>query len=610
MKCTNCSTQNPDDAKHCRRCGAVLPVSAVVVQPTMVANDADRTQPLNSEAEITATRPLQDPSALEPVPVETSPATADATRPLPRAKMFFEPLPERALLADAQYKIGSLIEDTPMLNTYTAISRRAVIECRNCSSSRNTFGDQHCKNCGASLADLEPRYPMYLVKETIAPDAINAERRIAELNLQHGGALLPIESFNETIFGTRRVYVVLPEPSPFSGAQLPNHPEMTDVVNWGLQLANALVFLHKNNIILGTADLEHISIGGKIARWFNFAGARIGDSSARSAKLYTDDVLSLAASLFALLTGRAYSPKVQISPQGLSDTFQQTFSGKITTAVQLADRLHEAIQEIRRPNSYDLRIGRLSDVGQMRQINEDSLFTFEAGMVHRSISSPIGLYVVADGMGGQAAGDVASGLAIHSIAERAAETLMPPTLNTDPQPVDVDTWLREAIALANDAVYKQRIAADNNMGTTLVMAIIAEGEAHVAHLGDSRAYLISPAGLKQITIDHSLVQRLIDTKQLTAEEAKTHPQRNVIYKNLGDRPTVDPDIDHVPLESGDQLLLCSDGLSGYVDESEILRIIKAAHSPQEACRNLIDAANANGGPDNITAIIIQLETLS
>ena len=609
MKCTNCGTQNPDDAKHCRRCGAVLPIAGPMVQPTMIANDANRTQPLNTEAEITATRPLQESSSHDIATIQPDTSGSDATRPLPRAKMFFEPLPERALLADAHYKIGSLIEDSPMLNTYTAISRRAVIECSNCGSSRNYFGDAHCQNCGTSLVDMEPHYPMYVVKETIAPDAVNSERRIAELGLQHGGALLPIEFFNETIFGTRRLYVVLPEPSPFSGAQLPARPEITDVVGWGLQLANALAFLHKNNIALGAADLEHISIGGKSARWFNFSAARIVDNSARSTKLYTDDVVNLTASLFAMLTGQAYSPKVEVSPQGLSDTFQQVFSGKITTAVQLADRLREAIQEIRRPASYDLRVGRLSDVGQVRQINEDSLLTLEAGMIHRSISSPIGLYVVADGMGGQAAGDIASGLAIHSLAQRAAETLMPPTLNTIPTAVDIDAWLHESITLANAAVYQQRIAADNNMGTTLVMAIIAKGEAHVAHLGDSRAYVINQAGMKQITVDHSLVQRLVDTTQLTAQEAKTHPQRNVIYKNLGDRPAVEPDIDHVPLESGDRLLLCTDGLSGYVDDPDIEKIIRAAQSPQDACRQLIAAANANGGPDNITAIIIQLEAL-
>ncbi len=606
MKCTICGTQNPDDAKHCRRCGAVLPLAADVTQPAL-AGDLHRTQPLNTEADATATRPLKESSGTRLPAVKTN--DKDATRPLPRAKMFFEPLPERAILSNDQYKIGSLIDETPMLNMYTAISRRAMVECKNCGWARNQFGDQHCKNCGTSLANLEPHYPLFRVKETIAPDAIAPERKIAEMNLQHAGILLPIETFNETVFGTRRIYVVLPEPSPFTGTQLPSPPESTDVVNWGLQLADALAFLHKHNIALGAADLEHISIGGHTARWFNFDAAHVNDSSSRGAKQYTEDVANLAAGLFTLLTGRAYSPKVQVSPQGLSDTFQQVFTGRITTAAQLGDRLRDAIQEIRRPTSYDLRVGRLSDVGQLRQINEDSLLTLEAGLIHRSISSPIGLYVVADGMGGQAAGDAASGLAVHTLAQQAADSLMLPTLNTTPTQIDIDAWLRDAIAQANTAVYQQRMAADNNMGTTLVMAVVANGEAHVAHLGDSRAYLIHQADIKQITVDHSLVQRLIDTKQLTPEEAKSYPQRNVIYKNLGDRPTVEPDIQRVPLQSGDRLLLCSDGLSGYVDDQKIHQLVVTAHSPQDACRKLIDAANDNGGPDNITAIIIQLETL-
>ncbi|HET7376130.1 MAG TPA: zinc ribbon domain-containing protein, partial [Anaerolineae bacterium] len=106
MKCTNCGTQNPDDAKHCRRCGAVLPIAGPMVQPTMIANDANRTQPLNTEAEITATRPLQESSSHDIATIQPDTSGSDATRPLPRAKMFFEPLPERALLADAHYKIG------------------------------------------------------------------------------------------------------------------------------------------------------------------------------------------------------------------------------------------------------------------------------------------------------------------------------------------------------------------------------------------------------------------------------------------------------------------------------------------------------------------------
>ena len=263
---------------------------------------------------------------------------------------------------------------------------------------------------------------------------------------------------------------------------------------------------------------------------------------------------------------------------------------------QLADRLRDVISEIRRPASYDLRIGRLSDVGHVRQINEDSLLTMEIGLVHRSIGSPIGLYAVCDGMGGHSAGDVASGVAVRALAQHAAETLMPAQLDREADHFDINAWLREGVLLANKTVHEQRQLAGTNMGTTLVMAFIAGGRAYLANVGDSRAYLINAADIKQLTVDHSLVQRLIDTKQLTVEEARTHPQRNVIYKNLGDRTSVEPDLIQLDLQPGDQLLLCSDGLSGYVEDAVTHRIICEAHSPQEACRKLVEAANANGGP--------------
>ena len=246
-----------------------------------------------------------------------------------------------------------------------------------------------------------------------------------------------------------------------------------------------------------------------------------------------------------LITGQAYAPEVAITPRGLHDVFLEVFTGEIASAAQLAERLRDVIAEIRRPSSYDLRVGRLTDVGQVRQLNEDSLLTLELGRVHRSVGTPVGLYVVADGMGGHSAGDVASGLAINALAQHATITLLPIEIDSASSVPDMDTWLREAVNVANATVHEQRKLAGTNMGTTLVMAYVANGQAHVAHVGDSRAYLINAAGIQQITIDHSLVQRLVDTKQLTPEEARVHPQRNVIYKNLGDRASVAPDITHV-----------------------------------------------------------------
>ena len=233
----------------------------------------------------------------------------------------------------------------------------------------------------------------------------------------------------------------------------------------------------------------------------------------------------------------------------------------------------------------------------------------ELGRVFRSISNPLGLYVVADGMGGHMAGDIASGLAVQVIARHAHETLMSAALDTDSRLPDIETWLRDAIDQANSTVHDQRRLAGTNMGTTLVMAVVAQGQAYIAHVGDSRAYLINETNQRALTVDHSLVQRLVDTKQLTPEEARNHPQKHVIYKNLGDRSSVAPDITRVDLQPNDRLLLCSDGLWDYIEEKQLYQIILQAPSPQDACCQLIEAANANGGPDNITAIIVQMDSL-
>jgi serine/threonine protein phosphatase PrpC len=124
-------------------------------------------------------------------------------------------------------------------------------------------------------------------------------------------------------------------------------------------------------------------------------------------------------------------------------------------------------------------------------------------------------------------------------------------------------------------------------------------------VGDSRAYLINEDGISQITTDHSLVERLVAMGQITADEARVHPQRNVIYRTIGDKEEAEADFFVRQLKPGDSLLLCSDGLSGKVEDAEIWRLVRRGRSPQEACEQLVQAANDNGGDDNITVIIVQ-----
>jgi protein phosphatase len=167
-------------------------------------------------------------------------------------------------------------------------------------------------------------------------------------------------------------------------------------------------------------------------------------------------------------------------------------------------------------------------------------------------------------------------------------------------------WLSEAIELANQTVFTMRRSAGSDMGSTLVAILLDANRACIAHVGDSRAYRINERGIEQLTTDHSLVERLIATNQITREEARHHPQRNVIYRTMGDKPKVEVDTSIHTLSAGDRLLLCSDGLSGMVDDATIHRIVMESPSPQAACDALIDAGNAAGGEDNISVVIIQI----
>ena len=614
MNCIVCGTHNPPDARFCRRCSTALPREAQpesspadgagnVATAPLIDENTLGTRPFDSR---TITRPLDGDEQGAPA---ISPAGIDDTQPLPRPRYLFEALPIGALVGVLPYEILSLIGEDGSVSTYAAQDRHKRIRCPSCAYSGNSFGDEYCQQCGALLVGIEPHHPQFSVKESIAADAIAIERRLADMRLYHGGALLPVDTFSESIAGARRYYVVLPQPSPLTGTSLAAPQELLDVLQWGMMLSESLAFLHRRNIAFGAADLSHVSLDNRMARWFDFTSARIVSEGVQARKLFREDVTSLAALLFVLLTGQIYSPHAMLEPPSLTQLFRDVFNAQLVSAASLADRLRSALAEVRRPTTYDLRVGRLTDIGHHRQLNEDSLLTLDIGQVHRSVSRPIGVYVVADGAGGHAAGDVASGIAIRVIARQALEGLLAQGIDEAPSQVDVPSWLRSVIEAANEAVHHQRAVARTDMGTVLVMAVILDGEAHIAHVGDSRAYLVTGDDITQLTVDHSLVQRLVDTGQITREEARTHENRNVIYKMIGDRPKIEPDVKRIALAPGDRLLLCSDGLCQYVADDDIHRIILSAPSPQEACQRLIDAANQAGGLDNITVILIQIDVL-
>lgn len=249
--------------------------------------------------------------------------------------------------------------------------------------------------------------------------------------------------------------------------------------------------------------------------------------------------------------------------------------------------------------------GQLSDVGIVRGNNQDAVF----GMVASSTSSEsmpdFGLFIVADGMGGHQDGEKASAITARIISKYVINeiftALLGHEMHDSNRPTIVDV-LRDAVQKANEAVSEQIPEG----GTTATTTVILGDLAYVAHVGDSRAYLITDEGIEQITRDHTLVQRLIELDQLTPEEAAEHPQRNVLYRAIGQNDNLDVDAITRRLPPGSRLMLCSDGLWNLVPEDSILDIVTKHNDPQDACNQLIKMANDRGGSDNITVVIVQM----
>ncbi len=226
-------------------------------------------------------------------------------------------------------------------------------------------------------------------------------------------------------------------------------------------------------------------------------------------------------------------------------------------------------------------VGVATDIGRVRERNEDSYL----------VEPP--LYAVADGMGGARGGAVASSLALDKMEElfRTGKG-------------SLSEWIHSA----NRAVFERSISDRkvSGMGTTLTATTVDDQGAHLGHVGDSRAYLLRAGAFRQLTEDHTLVNRMVKAGEITPQEAGVHPHRNVLTRSIGTEPEVAVDEEDVPLIDGDRLLLCSDGLTGMVTEPQIQAILETTPDPQEAANRLIKAANRAGGIDNITVVILDI----
>ena len=255
-----------------------------------------------------------------------------------------------------------------------------------------------------------------------------------------------------------------------------------------------------------------------------------------------------------------------------------------------------------------------TDIGKQRQTNQDNFLTMR-------VCDNVTMFVLCDGMGGTNGGNIASSLAIRTFADHIEQALAPHIDAEDmcrTDEISFPALINDAVSAANRAVYmRARENSDlTNMGTTIVAALAADDEIHIANVGDSRMYMLEGRNLTQLTHDHSYVQMLVDMGQLTKEEAATNPRRNILTRAVGTEPTVDADVMTVDMpDPGSYLMLCSDGLYNFISEKEFINIVRKKYKDYDdddydaeltlKTKLLVDTANANGGGDNITIILIR-----
>lgn len=594
--CPKCNFQVRTGAKFCPSCGfrmAEEPLGAV----SGISSKQDSPLPASP-----ITKKLSDHSYA--TTRLTQPKARSNTQPLQRPAAF-SPRPSGAVFNN-YFLVERLVYSAEQENRYIVrqpneTEEQRIRVCPNpaCGAVFLPLPDgpmRFCTDCKTALGQDKPSLVLIETPKLL----FNKVNEIALLGLAHSTVRPPLLSFTDQVHNSSRYCVVVPETQPLTA-----RPEPSQALLWGQQLAQGLHYLHQNGVFFqGRIHEQIFGLDGNRPVFANFAEA---EYQAQGMHLeHPDDVNALSLMVFAWATGKTQPGYDANLPPSLNGLFEQALTPPgFSTGEALAQAIDMAVKEASVVVPVDFRMGRKTNVGKQRNLNEDSLLTLESNRIQQSVGQPLGVYVVADGMGGHAAGEVASALIVNTIAQKAALELFRQQTYA-PTDQDRQRWVIEAVDSANSAVFEKRKSAGTDMGSTLVIALMEGTKAFISNVGDSRAYRINARGIQQITTDHSLVQRLIATNQITPAEARHHPQRNVVYRTVGDKPKVEIDINQFNFAIGDRLLLCSDGLSGMVEDHYLQQIVMGASSPQAAVDALIEAANEAGGEDNITAILVEL----
>jgi serine/threonine protein phosphatase PrpC len=698
----------PEVPTRTRRGARVVPVAPAetpavqeaAAAPEVVGLDDAGPDPLTVDGEVAAPEQLDDASAEETAVIDSAPVAegeetllssgmadlADRdTDPALDTNPGLVSLDQEELtslpinfVVDSKYVIGSLLHHAEDRNLYR-VSTRKQQKCPQCGRiSTSSLSD--CPQCGMALIGL-PAADFYLMAESHGPSALMQDPGIMELNLYHPNLVPVIDFFNHKPYGHTRYYAVAEPRQGVRLSQLSLPRSGGQVLNWAMQLADALDYLHSRGVVGAGAESDDILVQGDRASLASLQNARTRVESAdEMTQQQVIDLARLAGTMYEAYTGHpaAMSPEgILPMPSSAPEQVGNAFRTAIEPAQGIAPPVSaarwrdllavalEAVAELERPGTpVAFTAAGLTNVGRLRDNNQDSfgMAEFVQGSAERPLR--IGLYVVADGLGGHKGGEIASALAIQAfygeVLSRVVSSLVAaPAERAALNNESIFAGMVRAVQSANERIYRARDNRQNDMGTTIVAALVAGGKAYIVNVGDSRLYhyarprgsaeaavresapifkgttplagtapllpLVAtqpPAGvdaeeteaqidrseytLSQVSVDHSLVHRLVELGQLDPEEAKVHPHRNFIYRSLGGAPPVEVDTFVRTLQPGDRILLCSDGLNSMVEDEMIEGVLAAADDPNIAAHKLIEIANEAGGHDNITTIVIDV----
>jgi len=550
-------------------------------------------------------------------PVTIIPTTSSEIGPIYQPLSFGEIIHHR-------YRVDALLGPLERMNSYLV----SPVDfnppwCGQCAHEINDF-DSFCPQCGFDLGQNQ-----FLMLEGDRPTT-NGFKTLMFSNIEHDGLLKVFDRFHYD----GRFYIIAARWDGETLATTPS-PDAISMFNWILVLGSALETLHSNGFYNFDLSPQYIFIradGPKIAGIGKCQ--YLSEPKANSKKIKKNRRRDMLA--FGRLLQRL--DRVLSIPKNGTGLFSivteiadKTIRGEFQNMSQLMDALRhlkkDAIQTPQRTNANQtkrlnalgnkLLIGKSSDCGQVRQLNEDSIATYEFTSIFESVACPVSLCLVADGMGGHQNGEIASRIVIQQIVEAVNLALLSlglENLNGRLSETVIKSIIMEAVEKTNEKVYQIARAKQSDMGATISMTLIIGEIAYILNVGDCRTYHFNGTRLNLITADHSFVYRLVQTGQIKYEDIVTHPQRNQILRCLGE-----PDLvqklnmmaekhDHSywftqTLEPGDSLLLCSDGLWEMVPEAVISEVLNEYANPQAAADELVQLANQRGGEDNISVII-------